>query len=223
MRPAPPRLPQLPYRKPTPGRDYWVLDDALDDPDAVRARALERTDWVEGYPHRDESWPGMRVMPGLAPSELAAVESRVMAATGVSKLWVQSAPDGTSLNHNCIQVVGDGECDARPHTDSRALCRLAAVLYLNAAVPDDCGTSFYRQRMPGGSLGGNVVMPPHSNLVEALGTRFVPTNAFIEDVQVPHRYNRLLVYRANMIHSATRYVGRTLADKRMAAVFFWMA
>ncbi|MGW1942532.1 DUF6445 family protein, partial [Streptomyces goshikiensis] len=26
------------YRKPTRGRDYWVLDDVLPDPDAVRAR-----------------------------------------------------------------------------------------------------------------------------------------------------------------------------------------
>ena len=162
-------------------------------------------------------------MPGLAADELASVEAKVMAATGASKLWVKEAPDGTSLNHNCIQVVGDGECESRPHTDSRALCRLAAVLYLNPNVPDDCGTSFYRQRMPGGQLGGNVVMPPHTNLVDALGTRFVPPDAFNEDVSVPHRYNRLLVYRANMIHSATRYIGSTLADKRMAAVFFWMA
>ena len=29
------RLPLLPYRKPTPGRDYWVIDDAL--PDAAAA------------------------------------------------------------------------------------------------------------------------------------------------------------------------------------------
>lgn len=222
MRPAPTRLPQLPYRKPTPGRDYWVIDDALADPDAVRARALSRTDWVHGYPHRDESWPGMRVMPGLEADELALIEAKVMAATGVSKLWVKEAPDGTSLNHNCIQVVGEGECDSRPHTDSRALCRLAAVLYLNPTVSDDCGTSFFRQRMPGGQLGGNVVLPPHANLVDALGTRFVPPDAFTEDLSVPHRFNRLLVYRANMIHSATGYAGTTLADKRMAAVFFWM-
>jgi len=111
----------------------------------------------------------------------------------------------------------------RPHTDSRALCRYAALLYLNPRVPDDCGTSFYRQRVPGGQLGGNTVQPPHSNLVQALGTRFVPLESFVEDVTVPHRYNRLLVYRANMIHSASGYWGQTLETKRMAAVFFRMA
>jgi len=221
--PTPTRaLPVLPYRKPTEGRDFWCVDDALPDPDAVRARALARTDWVMGWPQRDESWPGMRIMPGLAPDELAAVESRVKVVTGVSKLGVRTSPDGTTLNHNCIQLVGEDEGEVRPHTDSRALCRYAAVLYLNPDARADCGTSFFRQRLPNDLLGGNTVMPPHNNLVEALGTRFVAAGSFVHDMAVPARYNRLLVYRANLIHSATAYCGRTPNDKRMTAVFFWM-
>ena len=213
----------LPYRTPTEGRDYWLLDDALPDPLAVRARTLARTDWTLGYPHRPESWPGMRVMPGLEAGELDGIEAFVRKATGSARLWVETAPDGAQLNHNCIQVVGADEGEIRPHTDSRALCRFAAVLYLNPDVPDECGTSFFRQRLPGGQRGGNMVMPPHMNLVEALGTRYVPPDSFVEDLRIPHRFNRLLVYRANLLHSATAYCGTTLEEKRMAAVFFWMA
>ena len=33
-----PILPLLPYEPPTLGRDYWLLDAALADPDALRAR-----------------------------------------------------------------------------------------------------------------------------------------------------------------------------------------
>ena len=220
---APPRLPVLPYRKPTEGRDYWLLDDALPDPMALRNRTLARTDWIEGFPRRAESWPGMRVVPALETDELALIEAFVRKATGCERLWVETAPDGAHLNHNCIQVVGADECEPRPHTDSRALCRYAAVLYLNPAVPEHCGTSFYRQRLPRGQRGGNMVMPPHNNMVEALGTRFVPHDSFVEDVRVPHRFNRLLVYRANLLHSATGYFGQALEEKRMAAVFFWMA
>jgi len=216
-------LPVLPYRKPTPGRDYWVLDNVLPDADAVRARVLARDDWTEGYPHKPESWPGLRTMPGLDAAELAVIEKLVMKATGARKIWPETAPGGATLNHNCVQVVGEGECEPRPHTDSRALCRYAAVLYLNPNVPKDCGTSFYRQSLPGGVLGGNLVTAPHNNLVDALGTRFVPPDSFTEDVRVPHRYNRLLLYNANMIHTATGYCGSTLEDKRMTAVFFWMA
>ncbi len=213
----------LPYRKPTEGRDYWLVDDVLPDPLAVRARTLARTDWVEGYPRRPESWPGMRVIPGLEPAELALVEAQVRRVTGMKKLWVERATDGGMLNHNCIQVVGEDECGQRPHTDSRKLCRFAAVLYLNPDVPDDCGTSFFRQRLPSGQLGGNIVTGPHANLVEALGARFVPPNSFVEDVRLPHKLNRLLVYHGNLVHSATAYWGHALEEKRMAAVFFWMA
>ena len=213
----------LPYRKPTEGRDYWLIDDALPQALSVRERALTRSDWNLGYPHRPESWPGMRVIPGLEPDELAHVEALVRKATGMKKLWVETAPDGGHLNHNCVQVVGEEECGPRPHTDSRKLCKYAAVLYLNPGVPDDCGTSFYRQRLPSGQLGGNTVSGPHANLVEALGARFVPQNSFVEDLRVPHRFNRLLVYQGNLVHSASAYWGHELAEKRMAAVFFWMA
>ena len=216
-----PALPVLPYRKPTEGRDYWVFDDVLPDAAAVRARALARTDWV--HPGKNDAWPGMRLAPGLEPAELAHVEALVQRATGMSKLWVGTAPDGGHLNHNCIQVVGVDESDARAHTDARSLCRYAAVLYLNPAVPDACGTSFFRQRLHGGQRGGNFVMLPHDNLVQALGTGFVPPDSFVEDVRVAHRCNRLLLYRANMLHSATAYHGHSLEEKRMAAVFFWMA
>lgn len=220
---SPAQLPVLPYRKPKRDRDYWVFDDVLPDAGAVRARCLAKDDWVEGYPHRPESWPGLRMMPGLTAGELARVEGLVRKATGAKRLWQERAPGGGTLNHNCIQVVGRGECEPRPHTDSRALCRYAAVLYLNPGVPKGCGTSFYRQSFPGGRLGGNTVTAPHNNLVDALGTRFVPPDSFTEDVPVAHRANRLLLYSANLLHSATGYHGDTLEERRMTAVFFWMA
>ena len=212
----------LPYRKPTEGRDYWLFDDVLPNAGEVRERCLSKQDWALGFPHTQESWPGRRAIPALEPAEVAMVEDKVRQATGTRKLWVQETPEGKTLNHNCVQVVGAGECEPRPHTDSLALCRYAAVLYLTPGAPEDCGTAFYRQRLPGGQRGGNFVSPPHRNLVEALGTRFVSPDAFAEDVRVPNRFNRLLLYRANLIHSATGYCGRTLEDKRMAAVFFWM-
>ncbi len=218
-----PELPELPYDPPTLGRNYWLLDDALADPAGVRARCLRRTDWHLGAPHRPESWPGRRIVPALTAAELAPIEQRVRDVTGAERLWIEHAPDGGRLDHNCVQVVAANESQARPHTDSRALCRYAGVLYLSPDAPADCGTSFYRQRLADGRLGGNSVDAPHANLVDALGTRFVPPNSFVEDLRVPNRCNRLLLYRAALIHSATSYFGAGLADARMAAVFFWMA
>jgi hypothetical protein len=220
--PSPP-IRELPYRAPVQGENYWVFDDALADPVGVRARCLAKRDWILGAPHRNEVWPGRRAIPALEPAELAGIEALVRAATGAAKLWMETAPGGGRLNHNCVQVVGAREAQAKPHTDSRRLCKYAGVLYLSPDVPADCGTSFFRQRLPGGRLGGNFVEEPHANLVEALGTRFVPPDSFVEDVRVPYRCNRLLVYTAALIHSATAYHGSTLEDGRMACVFFWMA
>jgi hypothetical protein len=218
-----PNVNKLPHRKPTEGRDYWVYDGVLPDPDAVRARLLARKDWVFGAPYRDEGWPGMRAVPALSPEELELVEARVRASTGAKRLWQEKVAEGAKLDHNCVQIVGPGESGPKPHTDSRTLCRFAAVLYLSRNAPASGGTSFYRVRMPNGQLGGNVVPPPHANLVEALGTRYVPGDLFVEDLRVDNRFNRLLLYRADLIHSATGYFGTTIGTKRMTCVFFWMA
>jgi hypothetical protein len=211
----------LPYKKPTLGRDYWLADDFLPDALEVRKRCLERKDWTLGFPYRDEGWPGMRALPALLPDELALVDAWVKEKTGVKRLWQNPDRPGTLVNHNCVQVVGGNEAEARPHTDSRSNCRFAGVLYLTPQLPADCGTSFFRQRLPNGTLGGNQVPPPHDTLAHALGQRFLPPGSFIEDVRIDYRFNRLVIYRADLIHSATRYFGRRPEERRMAAVFFW--
>lgn len=222
--PAPaPQVNRLVYREPQLGRDYWVLDDALPDPVAVRRRALARQDWVLGAPHRPESWPGMRLQPGLTPDELAPVEAWMLKMTGSRQVYAPPVAPADRLNHNCVQVVSLAEGQVRPHTDSRALCTYAAVLYLSPELPAYAGTSFFRVRHADGRLGGNCVPSRFANLVEALGTRFVPPDLFVEDVSVDARFNRLLLYRADLIHSASAYVGEALEDRRMTAVFFWMA
>jgi len=203
------------------GRDVWVADDFLPNALEIRQRCLERQDWTLGYPYRDEGWPGMRAQRALLPDELERVESWARQMTGMKRLWQDPPKPGGLVNHNCVQVVGGDEAEARPHTDSRSNCRFAAVLYLTPRLPLDCGTSFFRQRLPNGSLGGNHVPPPHDTLAHALGQRFLPPGSFVEDARIDYRFNRLLLYRADLIHSATNYFGQRPEERRMAAVFFW--
>ena len=220
----PPKVQRLPYREPLEGRDYWILDDALTDPLGLRQRLLQRDDWVQGAPYRNESWPGMRAWPALGEAELAPLEAWMLKQTGARKVYQPAhIGEGSSLNHNCVQVVGVNEGSVRPHTDSRALCTYAAVLYLSPDAPLHAGTSFFRVRQTDGTPGGNVIPARYANLVEALGTRFVPPDLFEVDRSIDHRFNRLLLYRADLIHSATAYFGDQLAERRMTAVFFWMA
>ncbi|WP_317203764.1 hypothetical protein [Janthinobacterium sp.] len=216
-------LPTLTWRKPQLGRDYWLQDDFLANPDEVAARCFAKQDWELGAPHRQEPWPGKRSAGALLPAELALVEAWVRKMTGASRLWQEAAPQGSSLNHNYVQLVGGAESGPRPHTDSRKLCRYAAVIYLSPDPLPGAGTSFYRLCYPDGSLGGNFCGPPHANLREALGVSSLPPQAWREDTAIANRFNRILLYRANMVHSATSYFGCDHEDKRMTAVFFWMA
>jgi hypothetical protein len=217
------RLRALPYVRPREGRDWWVLDGVLPDPDAVRARILARTDFALGFPHRREGWPGRRFVDALTRDELAPIERRVRQATRSGSLFQPDAPDGARLDHNVAQAVGADEAGPRPHTDSRKLARWAAVLYLTPNPDPGGGTSFYRLKFPNGALGGNTVEAPHVDLVGALGVRKLPADAWVAEVSVDNVYNRLLLYRANLVHSATRYFGSTLEDQRLTLLFFWMA
>lgn len=215
--------PSLTYRKPQLGRDYWINDNILPEPLAVSRRCYALSEWELGAPHRNEPWPGMRAALALLPDELAIVEAWVRQVTGAKKLWTESTPEGATLNHNYAQLVGIAESGPRPHTDSRALCRYAAVIYLTPDADPDGGTSFYRLRYPNGALGGNICSPPHANLRQALGVKGLPLEAWLEETRVENKFNRMLLYRANMVHSASGYFGFDHLEKRMTAVFFWMA
>lgn len=222
--PGVPKTQRLIYRPPVEGRDFWILDNALPDPLAVRQRLLQRQDWALGAPHRPESWPGMRAQPALTPEELAPLEAWAREQTGQKRLFAVGAGlGGSQFNHNCVQLVGAAESGPRPHTDSRRLCKYAAVLYLSPDAPAYTGTALYRVRQADGSLGGNTLPSRYANLVEALDCRFVPPDLFVEDLAFDNRFNRLVMYKADLIHSATAYCGSTMDDKRMTVVMFWMA
>ena len=213
---------QIPYRKPQLGRDYWVKDKMLSNASQIVARCLEHKDWVLGHPWTNQTWPGMRYSNVLRPEELAVVEAWVKAETGVVKLWQEGSPDSGSLDHNSAQLVGETDAHPRPHTDSRD-CRYAGVLYLSQGAPETGGTTFYRLRNPDGSLGGNMCPPQHANLREALGVAGLPPTAWKAEVAIPNVFNRLLVYRGDLVHAATSYFGSDLKSKRLTVVFFWRA
>ncbi|MBY0573261.1 MAG: hypothetical protein K2P84_06235 [Undibacterium sp.] len=215
--------PTLPYVDLQEGVDFWILENALPDPDAVRRRILERQDWELGFPLAPEAWPGKRVMDALTAPEIAPIEQWVKQVTGKEKLWITTAPDGKKLHHNVAQMVGASESGARPHTDSREFCRYAGVIYLTPNAPETAGTSIYRFRHPDGTLSGNICPAPHRNLLDALKIRYLPPQAWQEDHRFRNIYNRLIIYKANLVHSASSYFGLEDADKRLTVVFFWMA
>lgn len=214
---------KLPYRKPKLHKDYFIKDNMFDNIREIRERCLARQDWTLGFPWRNEMWPGMRCSLGLLPKEMGILETWVKRQTGVKKLWQPLVEGDGALSHNYVQLVGEKESGPRPHTDSRKLCHFAGVIYLSPDAPKQGGTSFYRLRFSDGALGGNSCPHHCANLKEALGISKMPLNAWQEDVSVENVFNRVIVYRADLVHSATSYFGIDPLTKRMTIVFFWMA
>jgi hypothetical protein len=213
---------QIPYRKPQLGRDYWIKDKALPNAEEIAERCLASKDWVLGHPHTNQPWPGKRSRNALRPEELSIVEEWVRTQTGANLLWKDTADAGRLVDHNSAQLVGETESRSMPHTDSKD-CRYAGILYLNPQAPATGGTSFFRLRYPDGALGGNLCPPQHASLREALGVPSLPPSAWKEDVAVPNVFNRLLVYRGDLVHAATSYFGSDHRSKRLTIVFFWRA
>ncbi len=214
----------LPYERPVEGTHYWVKDGILPGAEAVARRCLQHQDWQLGFPYRQEFWPGKRFAGALTRAELASVEAWVKSALGCKSLENRKVEGGGTLSHNFVQLVGEQESGPRPHTDSRALCTHAAVIYLQPRVPEGKGgTAFYRLQLPDGTLGGNVCPPPHHHLTTALNVKKLPLQAWKLDLEVPNAFNRILLYRADLVHSASAYFGVEDGEKRMTALFFWWA
>ena len=215
----------LPYRKPELGKDYWIKDGILPNALGVAERCFNKASWTLGSPWKPEPWPGMRASEALLPDELMVIEDWVRAQIGVKALRSQQDPKGGVSGHNYVQLVGGADAVARPHVDSSKLCDYAGVLYLHPYPPTKhAGTSFFRIKYPDGTRGGNLCPAHYESLNQVPGLEGgSDLTMWEEDVEVHNVFNRLLVYKSEIVHSATSYFGwhHELGSLRMTVVFFW--
>ncbi|MCW8831737.1 MAG: DUF6445 family protein [Colwellia sp.] len=214
--------PTLPYEKPELGVNYWVEDNFFSQAEAVKIanRCFNKSKWILGSPYTNELWPGMRTRKALKKSELEKVELWVKQQIDKKSLSVAES-DKVIVNSNWAILVGSEEGAARPHVDNRQLCEYGAVLYLSQNPQPNSGTSFYRLKYANGAAGGNIVKAPYHNLVDALKTDSLPPSAWYEDVAIENKFNRLILFKGNIAHSASGYFGKEKRDKRLAVTFFW--
>lgn len=215
--------PKLRYEKPELGTNYWIADNFFDIEEAmsIRSSCLKKSVWKYGKPYTKELWPGMRSANALNDAQLKKVEQYVKSVIKKDKLWVVKS-DKVVVDTNTAILVGDDEGASRPHVDNRFLCRYAAVLYLNPEPKESAGTSFYRLKYANEAPGGNVVDPPFANLVDALKVNGLPNSAWYKDLDIDNKFNRLVIFKGNIVHSASEYFGNDTASKRLAVTFFWM-
>jgi len=222
---VPYNVPTLTYEAPELNKNYWVIDDFFSTKDAItianRCLNKDKKKWKLGSPYTNELWPGMRSAKALKKTELAKVEAWIKSKLGKDKIWVVESPE-VIVDSNTAILVGGNEGKARPHVDNRKLCKYGAVLYLNQNPEADSGTSFFRLKYANGAAGGNLVQDPYVNLVDALQTQALPADAWYVDHSIENKFNRLILFKGNIVHSASGYFGEDKREKRLAITFFYM-
>lgn len=177
-----------------------VLDDFLDDPDAVRKLALTQK-FVKMHSagvRTDRSFLH------LAPYRERFEEILQKRLTN----WADNAANG---RFQCCFAS-----DAIPyHTDSQSA---AGVLFLTPDAPIKAGLSFFRGRLSG--LRGRSQDPQLMELTFGGGAEF-DGSRWDEVDRVGNLYNRLVLFNARLAHGASAYFGDNILNGRLFQNFFF--
>jgi len=90
----------------------------------------------------------------------------------------------------------------------------AGILYLTPDAPPECGTTFYRSKVTKNSKMNN-------DFDKVFKTGLYDGTQFdVVDV-VGNKYNRLVLFDAQMIHAASAYFGNNITNGRLFQMFFF--
>jgi hypothetical protein len=110
----------------------------------------------------------------------------------------------------CFQSCVAGE-QIVYHYDTQ---QYAGIIYLTPDAPPDCGTTFYRSKIT-----KNSKMDNDFDKVFKTGL-YDGTQFDVVDV-VGNKYNRLVLFDAQMIHAASAYFGNNINNGRLFQMFFF--
>ncbi len=193
------------YNK-TPEKTLWIVDKFYEDPDAIRNFALNEPFFEGGF---GRGFIGRRsekqyLFPGLKEKFEDIMGMKITK-------WNDHEQNGR------FQSCWSGEALVY-HCDSQ---RWAGMLYLSPGAPYQCGTTLYAHKQtrartyhePGWDAAWDPEKYPEDCHLD--GTHFEPVDV------VGNVYNRLMIFDASAIHSASEYFGTTLETGRLWQMFFF--
>ena len=182
----------------------WIVDNFYEDPDKVREFALNQY-YVEGGIGR--GFIGRRtenqfLFPGLKErfEEIIGMKITEWESHGMNGRF-QNCHSGEPLVYHC---------------DSQ---RWGGMLYLTPGAPYQCGTTLYANKKTRArsynddgwnAAWENIPGDPHLD-----GTPFEPVDV------LGNVYNRLVIFDASCIHSASEYFGTVMENSRLWQMFFF--
>lgn len=191
-----------------------VVDDFLDNAEAMRAAALQLT-----YPDQQGAFPGRN---SLERINLQGLEQQVSQIVG-ERLTPLPPPQSHA---KCRITLAQDEGRARVHIDQGYW---SGILYLSR--PEDCqgGTNFFRHiptnsdRAPedGSALarmGFSSYEDMHREIIEKDS---LDQTKWERTMEVPMRFNRLVLLRPWLWHTAGPGFGETIEDGRLVYLMFF--
>ena len=193
-----------------------VVDDFLEDPQALRDAALRLT-----YPPQQGAFPGRNSQERLPLPGLEQVVSRIVGEPLALMSPLQS-------HGKCRITLANDLGRARVHIDQSWW---SGILYLSR--PRDCrgGTGFFRHRRTGSerapltdaelaAMGYASMAQMHEAIIERDSS---DEGAWEQTMQVPMRFNRLVLLRPWLWHTAGPGFGDSLENGRLVYLMFFAA
>jgi hypothetical protein len=193
---------------------FLVIDDFLDNAEALRAQALELE-----YPRLEGQFPGRNSLQRINIDGLTEAVSRL-----IGERLVAAPPPQSHAKTRLTLATDKGR--GKVHVDDS---HWSGILYLSR--PEDCsgGTEFFRHKATGldrfpftreelDAHGFATTAEAHASLIERDGT---DDRAWDLQMNVPMRFNRLLLLRPWLFHTAGPGFGDAPENGRLVYLMFF--
>lgn len=191
-----------------------VVDDFLGDPFELRSAALRLT-----YPEQQGAFPGRNSLQRVRLADLDAAVSRI-----VGEPLKPIDPPQSHAKCRVTMAMDDGR--GKVHIDQS---HWSGILYLS--LPEHCrgGTEFFRHRRTGSdrapidakelaAMGYPSMADMYRDIIEKDSN---DDSAWDLTMQVPMRFNRLVLLRPWLWHTAGAGFGETLENARLVYLMFF--
>jgi len=181
----------------------WIVDNFYRDPDAVRHFALEQQYQINN--DGEQGYIGRRTYEQFLFPGLKEEFERIM-GTKITK-WQEYGMNGR------FQVAKAGE----PLVYHCDLQKWAGMLYLTPNAPYQCGTSTWARK------GTDIRHNKHPDIMKCFlpGSRNFDRTLFEPVDVLGNVYNRLVIFNAGYVHSASEYFGFNEQNARLWHMFFF--
>ena len=196
-------------------KNLIVVDDFLDNPDAVRSYALEQQYERLG----GKNWPGRDSVESHGVEEMTAACSAVVGEQLVTK-----------PQNKCsyFRIAKEGQHGSQHiHFDPNTGLIWAGILYLTPTFHPTGGTKFWKHKRTGWEIcpsleeGKKYGVETYEDMTNFFNTEGTDMSKWICTDNISFKYNRLVMFNPFLWHSSGDWFGISYDNCRLIQLFFF--